>query len=192
MPLIAEGIVTTLNQDGTTNVSPMGPIVDRQIRRMELRPFATSQTYANLARTKAGVFHVTDDVELLARAAVGSLEPLPDFVSAQTISGRVLADACRWFEFEVESIDDSQDRISLRCSVTYTGRIRDFFGFNRAKHAVLEAAILATRLHILPREEVVAEFQRLEVIVRKTAGPDEERAFKFLCDFLEKYRPTPR
>lgn len=192
MPLIAEGIVTTLNQDDAVNISPMGPIVDTQIRRLELRPFATSQTYANLTRTGFGVFHVTDDVEQMARAALGKLDPLPDLVSAQTIPGRVIADACRWFEFQVVSIDDSKERISVQCEVTYAGRIRDFFGFNRAKHAVLEAAILATRLHILPRAEVEAEFKKLGVIVKKTAGENEQRAFEFLQQFLADHRPSAR
>lgn len=192
MPLIAEGLVTTLNENGTVNVSPMGPTVDRSFKRIELRPFATSNTYRNLTNSGFGVFHVSDDVELLARAAVGGIEQAPETVAAQTIPGRVLADACRWYEFRVENIDDSAERISVECTVTYAGRIRDFFGFNRAKHAVLEAAILATRLHILPKPEVDSQLRHLRLLVEKTGGDQEERAFQFLQHYIDNYVPRRR
>jgi hypothetical protein len=60
------------------------------------------------------------------------------------------------------------------------GRLRDFFGFNRAKHAVVEAAILATRTQILPAAEIEAEYRRLAVLVDKTGGEQEHTAFAFL------------
>ncbi|HMO85457.1 MAG TPA: DUF447 family protein, partial [Lacipirellulaceae bacterium] len=66
-----EGLVTTLNADGSVHLAPMGPLVGADQDRLWLRPYATSTTYGNLCRTPAGVFHVTDDVELLARAALG-------------------------------------------------------------------------------------------------------------------------
>ena len=72
-----------------------------------LRPFQTSTTYTNLARTRQGVFHVTDDVLLLARAAIGKLDTPPLTVPATSVDGDILADACRWYEFTIESIDNS-------------------------------------------------------------------------------------
>jgi hypothetical protein len=80
----------------------------------------------------------------------------------------------------VKSVDASGERVSIEAEVVHAGRTRDFFGFNRAKHAVVEAAILATRLHILPRAEVMTEFRRLRVIVEKTGGPDEHAAMALL------------
>src|SRR5258708_4859695 len=64
--------------------------------------------------------------------------------------------------------------------VVHFGRLRDFFGFNRGKHAVLEGAILATRVHLIDRQKLVDEFARLRVIVQKTAGPREHEAFALL------------
>ena len=92
----------------------------------------------------------------------------------------MLADCCRFFEFVVKSVDASTERVTIETDVVHSGRVRDFFGFNRAKHAVIEAAILATRLHILPLAEVVAEFAKLRVIVGKTGGPDEYAAMDLL------------
>ncbi len=182
--MILEGIVTTTNEDGTVNVAPMGPIVDESMQRVHLRPFQTSRTFANLQRQQVGVFHVVDDVLLLARAAINELHSMPDVFPAEVVSGSVLKDACRWYEFRVIEIDDSDMRSSMQAEVVHVGRLRDFFGFNRAKHAVLEAAILATRLHILPPEEVATDMEKLAVIVEKTAGPREAEAFELVRNYI--------
>lgn len=188
--MILEGIVTTTNDDGSTNVAPMGPIVDESMQRLHLRPFQTSRTFANLKRDRAGVFHVVDDVLLLARAAINQLDSTPPTFPAESINGRVLEDACRWYEFQVVEIDDSDMRTNMFADVTHVGRLRDFFGFNRAKHAVLEAAILATRLHILPPREVAADMEKLGIAVDKTAGPRETEAFDLVRRYVESNSST--
>ena len=177
---ILEGIVTTYNNDGTVNISPMGPIVDEAITRFVFRPYQTSTTYQNLKRLRKGVFHVTDDVLLFAQAAVGTPDPLPE------LDGLVLRQACRWFQFEIVSIDDSDQRTSILASTIDHGENRSFFGFNRAKHAVLEAAILATRIHILPNDQLLDELERLLQPVRKTASAIERRAFDYLSEYIHR------
>ena len=183
---ILEGIVTTLNADGSPNISPMGPIVDDALDRLWLRPFQTSTTYQNLKRTGAGVFHLTDDVELFAQAAVGQPDPLPRLRPAENITGVILANACRWFAFKIESLDDSAERTSIVARVIDRGVQRDFLGFNRAKHAVHEAAILATRLHLIDAAEIQAEFARLAIPIEKTGAAAEHRAFNFLQDYVKQ------
>jgi hypothetical protein len=95
-------------------------------------------------------------------------------------AGWILADACRWLAFRVRSIDERGPRMEIDCEVVARGTLRDFLGFNRAKHAVIEGAILATRLHLLSAEEIAAEFRRLAPLVEKTAGEAERRAWGFL------------
>ncbi len=182
--MILEGIVTTVCADGRVNISPMGPRVDSQMRELLLRPYQTSTTYQNLKRTGQGVFHVTDDVWLLAQAAVGAPEPLPELIRAEAVEGFILAGACRWYAFRVRELDDREARTNIVAEVVASGRLRDFFGFNRAKHAVVEAAILATRIGILPAQQIVDEMARLAVAVAKTGGPQEEKAFAFLKDYI--------
>jgi hypothetical protein len=181
--MILEGIVTTVSPDGTINIAPMGPHVGETMGRFLLRPFPTSQTCQNLKAHGEGVLHVTDDVLLLARAAVGALEPLPPLIPAEKVRGWVLADCCRYYEFRVVSIDDSEPRVRIEAETVHVGRIRDFFGFNRAKHAVVEAAILATRIGIVPGETIGTEFERLAVLVDKTGGGQERAAFEFLREY---------
>ena len=182
---ILEGIVTTVNDDGSTNTSPMGPIVDESISKLTLRPFQTSTTYRNLKRTGQGVLHVVDDVELLARAAVGKIEaPLLSRGDGPQTDRRILSGACRWYAFDVDELADQEERTTIHCSVVDKGRLRDFFGFNRAKHAVVEAAILATRVGILDDEKIRREMDALKVMVEKTGGDAEHRAFEFLVTYV--------
>jgi uncharacterized protein len=184
--MILEGIVTTLNPDGTANVAPMGPRVPPDFRRLLFRPFRTAHTYQNLLRHGEGVFHVTDDVLLLARAALGDLPEPPPLRPARHVRGSVLADACRAFEFRVRSVDDREERSRIDAEVVHAETLRDFFGFNRAKHAVVEAAILATRTDFLPLEEIEAEYRKFAVVIDKTGGEQEHAAFAFLRQHLAR------
>lgn len=182
--MILEGIVTTLDAAGTLNVAPMGPDAGAGLGRFELRPYQTSTTFRNLAATGAGVLHVTDDVWLLARAVARQLAGI-ETRPASAVAGRILDTTGRYHEFRVVAIDASADRARVAVETVAEGRqARDLFGLNRAQHAVVEAAILATRLDFLPRAEVLAEYRRLAVLVDKTGGPDERRGFDLLQSYV--------
>ncbi len=181
--MILEGIVTTLSLDGALNIAPMGPHVDPDLvlARFVLRPFRSSTTYQNLRSRGEGVFHVTDDVLLLAQTAIGVAPvPSPRTGPAGVVNGQILLDACRYHEFRVVELDEREDRATITVETVAQGRMRDFFGFNRAKHAVVEAAILATRTDWLPLGEILDEFRKLAVPVDKTGGPRERAAFTLL------------
>jgi uncharacterized protein len=178
--VILEGIVTTVSPDGTLNVAPMGPRIDPDMNmtRFVLRPFHTSTTYHNLKARGEGVFHVTDDVLLLAQTAIGAAPmPAPAARPADVVAGQILTDACRYYEFRVVELDDREERTAIVVETVAQGRQRDFFGFNRAKHAVVEAAILATRADWLAVDEILLEFRKLAILVDKTGGPRERAAF---------------
>lgn len=187
--MILEGVVTTLSRADVLNIAPMGADVDPgpAFDRFVLRPYRTSTTYANLKDRGEGVLHVTDDVLLIARAAIGvPLSPFPDMHPASVVDGMILSDACRHYEFRVAELDDRDERTTVIGETVARGRHRDCFGFNRAKHAVLEAAILATRTAWLPLRDLIVEFRKLEILVTKTGGPAEHEAFQVLQDYLRE------
>ena len=181
---ILEGIVTTLSADGVLNVAPMGPTLallsdgTPDWSRLTLRPFSSSRTYANLAATPSGVFHVVDDVLLLAKAAIGVVEATT--TSSEFVPVPRLIDCCRWYEFEVTRRMGELPRETLHAEVRHAGTVRPFVGFHRARHAVLEAAILATRVGILDAAEISAELDRLRPLVEKTATRREREAWSLL------------
>ena len=190
--MLLEGLVTSLSSTGELNLAPMGPIVEGNFSGLVLRPFQTSTTYRNLKQRPCGVFHITDDVLLIAKAALDRLPAIPETILAQCIDGRVLADCCRWYEFEVVSYDDSSDRTRLEARVVHVGHVRDFVGFHRARHAVLEATILATRLHLIPEADIRLQLSALASPVDKTASPREREAFALVCDYVDEWYQNGR
>ena len=173
---ILETVVTTTNPDGSVNCAAMG--VEWGEQRIVIKPFRATRTLRNLRATEAAVVHLTDDILLFSRAALG--DPHPPTRPATGIDGAVLEDACSWREVRVDTIDESERRARVSTEVVAGGVGREFLGLNRASHAVLEASILASRGRLLDPGHVRAELRRLQVLVDKTAGPREREAMAYV------------
>jgi uncharacterized protein len=179
--VILETIVTTMDDQGGINFAPMG--VEWGDDKIVLKPFLETATFRNLSHSRKAVVNLTDDAMLFAQGAISS----PQFpaLPATAIQGAVLDAACSWREVEVTAIDATPPRSRIEARVVYRGIRREFIGFNRARHAVLEAAILATRTHLIPAEQIREEFARLQVLVDKTAGPREQEAMQLLTRYVQ-------
>jgi hypothetical protein len=178
--VIVEAIVTTLGADDGVNCAPMG--VEWGDDTIVLKPFLETATYRNAVATRAAVVNLTDDVRVYARGAISN--PHYPTVPASVVRGVVLADCCSWREVTVRAVDSRPPRARIETAVVHRGTRREFVGFNRAQHAVLETAIYATRLHLLPRAFVESELTRLQVLVDKTAGDREHEAMALLADYI--------
>jgi len=183
--VIIETIITTMAADGEINCAPMG--VEWGDDTLVLKPFLETVTFRNLLATRAAVVHLTDDVRVFARGIVSN--PVMNTVPATVVNGRVLTDCCSWREVQVGSVDATAPRSRIEAIVVHRGFRREFVGFNRAASAVIEMAIYATRLHILSRDFVEQELERLNVIVEKTAGPRETEAMAIVTEYI---RSVPR
>ena len=194
--MILEGLITTRSPDGAPHLAALGPEVDALALRagtlaeLVLKPFASSHTARNLAATPAGVFHTTDDVLVLARCVAG-LGPLPAMVPATAVPGWRLADACAAWEFSIVEADRSAERQRLVARVERFHTGRPFHGHVRARHAVVEGAILVSRLQLLGAEEVAARLEDLRVLVEKTGDAEARQAFEILAG-RAAHPPVPR
>lgn len=183
--MILEGIVTTCDAAGRMHLAAMGPHVDDRecyaaaIERLTLRPFGTSQTAANLVAVPEGVFHLVDDVLIFAHS-VTKTAFMPSCRPAREVRGWMLDDACLAYEFRIETTDASSARIRHEARVVATHTGRPFVGFNRARHAVVEASILVTRLHLLGEAEVRRQMALLAPLVEKTGGIREREAWALI------------
>ena len=184
--VIIESIVTTIGADGSINIAPMGVEWGEDV--IVLKPFLETATYRNVTATRSAVVNLTDDVRLFARAAISNPEYAT--VPATVVRGVVLADCCAWRELDVRALDATPPRSRIETAVVHRGVRREFIGFNRARHAVLEAAIYATRLHLLERSFVESEMARLQVIVDKTAGDQEREAMALLAEHIRATLPN--
>jgi uncharacterized protein len=182
--MIVETIFSTLDETGNPNFAPMGIIWEEKFAT--LRPFRTSHTCLNLMSTGYGVVNISDNVLAYVQCALyGAV--LPHFPS-RVVPGVVFNGCCSWREVEVISRDGSEQRAELKCRVLYEGRQKEFLGFCRAGNAVIEATIIATRLHLYDKKIVTEELARFRAIVEKTGDAAEIRAFQMVEDFVKSRR----
>ena len=184
---IIETVVTTINPDGSVNCGAMG--VEWGEERIVIKPYAGTRTLRNLRATGAAVVNLTDDLLLFSQAALG--DPHPATRPAASVEGAVLDDACSWREVRVEAIDEGAERARVGTVVVGRGTGREFLGLNRARHAVLEASILASRARLLAPADIRAELSRLQVLVDKTAGPRERDAMDYVARHLRAVAGDP-
>jgi hypothetical protein len=152
-------------------------------------PFRPSITLENLLATGSAVMNYCDDVRIFAGCLTGRRDwPL---LPAERVVAPRLAGALAHAELEVARYEDDDVRPRFHCRVIHEATHAPFRGFNRAQFAVLEAAILVSRLGMLPRDKIESELAYLSIGLEKTAGPAEREAWGWLMDRVEAYRATP-
>jgi len=182
--MIQETIITSISATGDVHIAPMGiHLVDQQF---VILPFKPSTTLNNLIETGHAVINYSDDVRVFAGCLTGRRDwPLQ---AAQTIAGYYLADTLAHTELALTRIEDDAVRPKLFCRAVHTVNHRPFQGFNRAQFAVLEAAILISRLDRLPWSKIQAELDYLQIGLEKCAGEREREAWGWLMAVIEQHR----
>jgi hypothetical protein len=179
MPFIRESIVTTLNADGSAHVAPLGVIVEPP--HLVIAPFHPSTTLSNLRRHPFACVNYTTDVRVFAgcvsrRRSDWPVEP------AERSQGWRLAGALAHAEVEVAEVVEDAQRPRFRCREIHEAMHAPFQGLNRAQAAVLEAAILVSRLDRLPSEKIQEELRYLSMAIEKTSGEAEREAWGWLME----------
>lgn len=181
--MIIETIVSTVDENNHPNFAPMG--VRFEGENLDIRPFSSSRTYGNLLGTGKGAVNIVDDVLLIVETALYSATP-PYFKTKTGLP--VLEDACSYFEFEVVECNSSGEPAHVVCKLLEKGYNKTFQGFCRASYVVIEAAILATRLHFLDKKAVQDKLDDWAGLVKKTGGEREVKAFNVLVDYVKAFR----
>jgi len=181
--MIIETIFSTLDAVGQPNFAPMGVLWGEE--EITVRPFRQTQTCRNLLTTGHGVVNLTDDVLAFVQSALYDAV-LPHF-PASAVPGVVFQGACSWRELAVVAVAGTAERAQVRCQVVTKGWQRDFLGFCRAKSAVIEAAILATRLHLYDSKAVFEALERYDEIIHKTGDEAERAALQHVREFVGRW-----
>jgi uncharacterized protein len=186
--MILETIVTTQNQEGVVHIAPMGIHVEGD--GFIILPFKPSTTLNNFLETKVGVINYCDDVRVFAGCLTGRKNwPLKP---AHESSGQVLECALAHTEVELIRIEEDETRPKLFCKPIHTVNHAPFKGFNRAQFAVLEAAILISRLDMLPLQKIESEIEYLRIGLEKTAGERELEAWGWIMAVLDEFKGKKR
>lgn len=182
--MIQETVVTTLSTEGKVHIAPMG--IHVRDSEMLVMPFRPSTTLENLLATGQAVLNHTDDVRVFAGCLTGRRN-WPTVDSAKLKVPR-LADCLAHVELELSRVEEDAVRPKLYCRVVHESSHAPFKGFNRAQFAILEAAILVSRLQMLPWAKVEAELSYLSIGFEKCAGQREREAWAWLMEKIEAYR----
>jgi uncharacterized protein len=181
--MIYETVITTVNSVGDVHIAPMG--ISKKDDFFIISPFRPSQTLENLESTREAIINMTDDVSIIAGCLTGRRSwPVK---SASRLKGKVLEAALSHIEIQVDSIEEDETRPHFICKEIYSQTHAAFKGFNRAQAAVLEAAILVSRLNMLSMDKIKSEISYLQIAIDKTAGEKEKIAWKWLMDSVNQH-----
>lgn len=182
--MIQETIITSVGSNGYVHLSPMGVHIEAE--HFVVMPFKPSTTLEHMLTSRHAVMNHTDDVRVFAGCLTGRRNwPLVDTTQ---ITGKRLADCLAHQELELINIEDDEQRPRLVCKQVHQQHHQPFTGFNRAQHSVIEAAILISRLSMLPWEKVSSELDYLQIAIDKCAGDREREAWGWLMEAVDNFR----
>jgi hypothetical protein len=183
MPTIRECVVTTIDATGHVHIAPLGLIENGE--EWIIAPFRPSATLHNLKVVPFATANYVDDMRIIAGCLTGRRNwPIVDVPGHDVPRlGRALAHA----ELAVARVEEDETRPRFHCRVSKVATHAPFRGLSRAKAAVLEAAILVSRLSMLPRERIESEIAYLKIAVEKTAGPEEREAWDWLMEAVTQF-----
>ena len=190
---IFEAVITSLDATGRPHVAPFG--VRYRGEQVVLMPFKPSTTLDNLRASGHAVLNLTTDTRVFASAVCArwlGARPLAEadlaLLPARAVPGVRLGGALAHSELRLVHDDDHPERPSLVFERVLDATHAPFRGFNRAQAAVVEGAVLVSRLHMLPPAKVDAEMAYLQIAIDKTAGPLEREAWGWLCEAVRRQR----
>ena len=186
--MIVETIITTRDQSGHDHIAPMG--IRHEDGFIVLSPFRPSATLEHVLREQCAVINYCDDVRIFAGCLTGRTD-WPT-LAVEHLPCRRLAAALAHAEVRLERVHDDAARPRLYCREIARAAHGAFAGFNRAQSAVIEAAILVSRLHMLPPEKIDSEMAYLAIAIEKTAGPREREAWGWLEARIAAHRAGSR
>ena len=193
---IFEAVITSLDAAGRPHVAPFG--VRYRGEQVVLMPFKPSTTLANLRASGHAVLNLTTDTRVFASAVCArwlGARPLADgdlsLLAARAVPGVRLASALAHSELRLAHDDDHPERPTLVFDRVHDASHAPFRGFNRAQAAVVEGAVLVSRLHLLPADKIDAEMAYLQIAIDKTAGPGEHQAWGWLREAVARQRTGP-
>ena len=184
MPRIVETIVTTSNAAGEVHIAPLGLIEDGD--HWVIAPFKPSRTLDNLRANPFFAASHTQDVRVFA-GCVTERKSWPTVATTKIKGGRLAQCQSHW-ELKIEKIIEDEVRPRFLAKIVHVENHQAWEGFNRAQAAVLELAVLTTRLNMLPLEKIDNELKYLDIAISKTAGPNELEAWGWLMEKVTKWR----
>ena len=181
--MILETIITSIDHDGKPHVAPFGVRMENE--NIIISPYKPSHTLENILASNVAVMSNTDDVRVFAGALTGR-QPWT-LIPTNQVNGFRLKNCLAHTELQLLKVRDDALRPQLVMQQIISENHAAFKGFNRAQAAVLELAVLVSRLDRLPKARVESELQYLQIAIDKTAGEIEHEAWSWLIEKIQTF-----
>ncbi len=181
--MIFETIIISTDIDGSPHVTPFGVKYEDDL--VIISPFKPSKTLSNILTTHCATMNFTDDVRVFAGAL--TKRQAWTLLPAKEIKSQRLEGCLTHTELLLVEVREDAVRPQLVMRQLATQHHAGFKGFNRAQAAVIELAVLTSRLHLLPPEKIKEELTYLQIAIDKTAGERELEAWGWLMDKINQY-----
>ena len=181
--MIFETIIISVDAKNVPHVTPFG--VKHEGDDIVISPFKPSKTLDNILSSRAATMNLSDDVRIFAGAL--TKRKVWKLLPTNKINGFRIDGCLAHVELALIDVREDAERPQLVMQKIATHHHKGFDGFNRAQAAVIELAVLASRLHMLPVEKVETERKYLQIAIDKTAGKRELEAWNWLTDKIDSY-----
>jgi hypothetical protein len=178
---ILEVIVISQDSAGQPHIAPFG--IRRRNGLVHIAPYRPSLTLDNLMQQQSATLNMTDDVRVFAAALTGRT----CWQLTQQDGAWLLDSALAYQQLALHHIEDDPVRPSLYFSVQHQAQLAMFQGFNRAQSAVIELAVLVSRLGLIATAQIQQQMMQLQVLIDKTAGEHEWQAWQWLQERVQDY-----
>jgi len=143
-----------------------------------IRPFSGSHTWENLASGDFAAANITDSVLSFVLSVVDPTRLIT--VPALRAPCSVLEDSCGRLELKMVERNLSGQRGLCVFEVLHREAGRPFSGFNRARCALVEALVAATRISVNGPAPFIERYETAADLVERTGGPEENEALRLL------------
>ena len=181
--MIYETIIISTDVDNNPHVTPFGVKYEGDL--VVISPYKPSKTLTNILATKTATMNLTDDVRVFA-GALTKRQPWT-LLPTNAIEGFRLDNCLAHVELTLVDVREDDERPQLLMQQLESYHYHGFKGFNRAQAAVIELAVLTSRLHFLPPEKIQSELRYLQIAIDKTAGDREVTAWSWLNEKIKQY-----
>jgi len=178
--MIIETVVATKAENKYIHLAALGAkFVDDKVF---LYPYQGTKTLANILKEKSGTINIVDKAEYLVKSALGNGSF--ELQSADKTDNYYLADCCHYYEFEMLSFKQMENKYEIEAKIINDKFIREYLGFNRAANLLVEAAVTASRIGISSEAEDLLSFlDKHKRVIFKTGNKKAKETF----DYLKKY-----
>ncbi len=180
--MIIETIISTIDNEEKVNFSPFG--IQKNKNQILISPYIPSKTLLNLQLTKCAVINYTDNTNFFVNCIIGNKKFKKK--KCKNFPGFFLENCFGYEQVKVKKIIKDKLRPTFVCQIDKSFQIKNYEGHNRAKASIIEACILASRVHILDKKKILNELSYLGISVKKTAGSVEKKSWEKISKYIKK------